>query len=134
MLQWTEKFETGYPEIDSQHKRLVEYINELESLAYTTNPDRQEAEFIVNLVDFVEAYTATHFKHEEDCMARHRCPAYSENQAAHESFLRFFRGFKQRFEAEGSRPEVLKELHDVCSGWIQTHILKVDVQLKQCIG
>lgn len=133
MLPWSEKFETGNPEIDLQHKMLISYINRLEIIACNTNPDRQEAEFLLNFVDFVETYTVVHFKHEESCMVRYRCLAYQENKDAHERFLQFFRHFKQRFQQEGCRPEVLKELHDACCSWIQTHILRIDLQLKPCL-
>lgn len=134
MLLWTEKFAIGDPQIDAQHKQLIEYINQLESLSHTTNPQRAEAEFILNLVDFIQAYTVTHFQHEEGCMARHRCPAYRENQDAHQHFLNFFITFKHRFEAEGTRLEVLKELHDTCCAWIDQHILQIDLQLKPCLA
>lgn len=130
MLQWTEKFETGHPVIDAQHRMLIDYINRLETMSYTTNPDRQEAEFLLNLVDFVESYTRVHFTHEESCMAKHRCPAYEQNKQAHQDFLQFFRHFKERFESEGCRPEVLGRLHATCCAWIQQHILHVDHQLK----
>jgi hemerythrin len=130
MLQWSAHFETGHLEIDSQHRTLIDYINRLEEMSHTTNPDRVEAEFLFNLVDFVESYTKTHFALEESCMARHRCPAHEENKAAHAQFLGFFRNFKHRFETEGCRPEVVKELHDTCSAWVQNHILRVDQKLR----
>ncbi len=134
MLQWTEEFETGHAEIDVQHQTLIGYVNRLEEMSYTTNPDRHEAEFLLDLVAFVEDYTRVHFSHEENCMARHRCPAYAENKAAHHDFLDFFRKFKRRFEVEGCRREVLQELHDACSAWIRGHILRIDVQLKPSLN
>lgn len=133
MLQWTEQFETGNSEIDSQHKTLINYINRLEEVSYATNPSRQEAEFLLNLVDFVETYTNVHFKHEESCMARFRCPAYQENKTAHAEFSKFFQQFKHRFKTAGCRSEVLKELHDTCRSWIKSHILRVDLRLKPCL-
>jgi hemerythrin len=134
MLQWTEQFETGHAQIDYQHKMLIGYINQLEGMSRITNPSRQEVEFILKLVDFVESYTVEHFQNEEGCMARHRCPSYQQNKAAHDKFLQFFRSFKQRFGTEGCRPEVIQELHDACSSWIQEHILQIDVKLKDCLS
>jgi len=132
MLEWTEKFATGHALIDSQHQLLIEYINQLEDIPRTTNPSRDELEFIFKFVDFVEDYTKAHFSHEEGCMARYRCPAHAENQAAHASFLDFFQGFKIHFETEGCRPELLDQLHHQCATWIQEHILQVDLKLKLC--
>jgi len=134
MLQWTENFETGDALVDAQHRKLISLINQLESLSHTTNPTRQDMEFLLNLIDFVESYTLTHFKYEEHCMHRHQCAAHEKNKAAHDHFLQFFRTFKMRFNNEGCRPEVLKELLDTCTRWIADHILGIDLQLKACLS
>ncbi len=133
MLQWSTQFETGHTLIDSQHQMLISYFNRLESMATNRSPSRQEEEFLLNLVNFVETYSVVHFKHEEGCMLRHRCPACAENKEAHGQFLAFFRQFKLRFETEGCRPELVHELQEACATWIQQHILKIDLQLKPCL-
>lgn len=134
MLLWSEQFETGHPLIDTQHKLLISYINRLGGIAKNTNPDRQEAEFIIRFIGFMEVYIDVHFKCEEDCMDSYQCPVRGENKEAHREFLIFFRQFKLRFEAEGFRPEVLSELHESCRTWIQNHIMQIDVQLKPCLS
>ena len=134
MLRWSEQFETGHALIDTQHKMLVNYINRLEGMSRTTNPNRQEVEFYVQLVNFMETYIDVHFKFEEECMESYRCPAHQKNKEAHRKFLVFFRQFKRHFEAEGCRPAVLLELHESCSNWIQQHIMQIDVQLKPCLS
>jgi len=133
MLRWSEQFETGHALVDTQHKMLITYINRLGGIARNTNPDRREAEFVLQLIGFMETYIDVHFKQEEACMDSYRCPAHQENKTAHRDFLIFFRQFKERFETEGIRPEVLLELHDSCSAWIQEHIMQIDVRLKPCI-
>jgi hemerythrin len=134
MLLWSEQFETGHSLIDTQHKMLITYINRLEGMARTTNPNRQEVEFFLQLVGFMETYIDVHFKHEEECMDSYKCPLHQENKEAHRKFLIFFRQFKRHFETEGFRPEVLLELHESCSTWIKEHIMQIDVQLKPCIS
>ena len=134
MLRWSEQFETGQSLLDTQHKMLISYINRLEGMSRNTNPNRQEVEFFLQLVGFMETYIDVHFKQEEKCMESYRCPAHQQNKAAHREFLIFFRKFKRHFETEGFRPEVLLELHKSCSAWIQEHILRIDVQLKPCVS
>lgn len=134
MLLWREQFETGHSLIDTQHKLLISYINRLEGMSRITNPSRQEIEFFLQLISFMDTYIAVHFKQEEECMASYKCPVHKENQAAHREFLLFFRKFKLHFEAEGFRPDVVRELHESCHAWIQHHILQIDVQLKPCLG
>jgi hemerythrin len=133
MVLWSEKLETGSPRIDMHHQMLINNINHLERMLTSTNPTREECEFLVHLVDFLESYAEMHFRFEEDCMERYRCPAYKQNKEAHQQFRDFFSGFKRRYMAEGFHPEVLKELHDAAGAWIENHILAVDMQLKQCV-
>ena len=134
MLQWSEQFETGHPLVDTQHRMLISYINRLEDLAQNTQPSRMEVELFLRFIEFLETYILTHFREEEECMNRFKCPIRAENVLAHRSFLEFFRKFKARLEAEGFRPEVVQELHESCSAWIQQHILRIDVQLKPCLN
>lgn len=132
MLQWTDKFETGHSFIDAQHRMLISYVNRLEVLSQNPNPSREDVELVFRFLEFLETYILTHFKDEEDCMFRFRCPAHQENKQAHSEFLDFFRHMKRRLETEGCRPELVKELYEACVAWIRRHILRIDTQLKRC--
>jgi len=134
MLLWSEQFETGHALVDTQHRMLISYINRLEDLAQNTRPSRVDVELFLRFIEFLETYILTHFREEEECMNRFKCPIRAENRSAHQAFLAFFRKFKLRLETEGYHPAVVKELHDSCSAWIQQHILRIDVQLKPCLN
>lgn len=84
MLIWTEKFATGNPEIDEQHRQLIRHVNRLEALLIQTNPSAGEIAFISEFLDFLENYIQYHFAFEENCMACNRCPAHEKNREAHE--------------------------------------------------
>ena len=133
MLEWSEQFETGHSLIDTQHKLLITYCNRLGTIAQNSNPNRHEAEFILQFIGFLENYANVHFKQEEGCMESYRCPAHQENKQAHRKFLVVFRQFKQRFVTGGFRPEVLTEFSDFCGNWIKQHILQIDTQIKPCL-
>ena len=133
MLLWNEEFATGLDAIDKQHKMLIDHINRLEEMLATAKPTREEIEFAHSLVHFLESYADTHFKFEEQCMERYRCPAHAQNKEAHAKFLGFFCRFKKGFKAEGFRLEAFKELHQMASSWITDHILRIDTQLKPCV-
>jgi hemerythrin len=131
MLTWSEEFATGSKLVDLQHQRLIENINALEALLSGPPPARAACD---QLVSFLEKYVNTHFKFEEICMESYRCPAHAQNKREHAAFLDVFTQFKQRYLAEGSRPEVLRSLHHAATKWIAHHILTVDIQLKGCMG
>jgi len=133
MVEWTEQFATGLDMLDQQHRMLIANINHLETLLTSLNPTREEAEFLVHLVDFLRAYAQSHFRFEEDCMEKYRCPAHAENKLAHEQFLKFFNEFEQRSRGQGFRPDLLRGLHKKLSAWIHDHILRVDTRLRSCI-
>ena len=133
MVQWNERFLTGSSKLDLQHRTLINNINHLEDMLMTTNPTREECEFLIHLVEFLESYADTHFSVEEACMERYRCPAHRRNKEAHEQFRTFFKEFKERYRTEGFRREILLDLYKSLSQWIEGHILQVDTQLRPCI-
>lgn len=133
MVIWTEQFATGSDTLDQQHRLLINNLNLLESLLADTNPSREQGEFLIHLVDFLESYANTHFKFEEECMERYRCPAHAQNKQAHAQFMGFLREFKERCRVQGLRPEVLQSLYQRLSSWVEGHILGVDTRLRPCI-
>ena len=134
MLIWSEKFATGHKTIDEQHKMLFENINRLEGMLVQTNPSREECDFMISLVNYLEDYVGAHFQLEEQCMESYRCPVHQQNKDAHQHFIAFFQKFKHRCEAEGFRMEILQLLHQSVHDWIVQHIMRIDVQLKPCIA
>lgn len=132
MIVWSDQFETGFEKINQQHRTLIDNINLLEELLYTTNPTLGEVKFMVSLVDYLEGYADIHFKGEEKCMESHRCPNHADNQKEHERFRGFIRDYKKLCELQGFKVELLKNLHEVMSKWITEHILRIDTQLKTC--
>jgi hemerythrin len=98
-----------------------------------TNPTKDECDFLIHLVQFLEDYTKEHFQFEEGCMERHRCPVHAQNKAAHAEFIAFFEQFRESYHHQGFRPEIVRTLHQTISAWIQGHILQVDMHLKPCL-
>lgn len=134
MILWSAEFATGVESVDAQHQQFINKVNDLEEMSTITNPTVANCEYIIELVDFLESYASFHFSHEEECMARFRCPAFERNRQQHDDFLAFFRAFKQRYTAEGFRPKVLAELHRKAHAWVVSHIMGVDCELRPCVG
>lgn len=133
MIEWTEEFGTGSDAIDQQHLTLIDAINHLEWFLAETNPTRETFDFMSQLVGYLESYAETHFRFEEGCMERYRCPVHAANKEAHKVFSRFIQQFKENIRHKGIRPDALRSLHQTMSRWIQEHILRVDTQLKPCL-
>jgi len=134
MLIWTEKFATGSPVIDGQHRQLIHHLNQFEGLLLETNPTAENLAAIIRFLDFVEDYADSHFRYEEQCMESYRCPVHGKNLQAHQHFKDLFTRFKARVRKEGFRIEMLAELNQTLKTWIQDHILRVDLELKPCLA
>ena len=130
MLTWSEQFATGSPLVDTQHRMLIDKINFLEQLLAGPPPSKAACDELIN---FLVSYVGTHFTFEETCMERFHCPAHEQNKQAHAAFLGVFAKFKERYAAEGPKPELLKSLQTTAADWIKNHILSVDIKLKACI-
>ncbi|MGD0813301.1 MAG: hemerythrin family protein [Verrucomicrobiota bacterium] len=129
MLTWSEQFATGSPLVDTQHRMLITKINDLEKLLAGPPPAKATYD---DLLAFLGSYVATHFKFEEGCMERAKCPVHEKNKQAHGAFLGVFSKFKERYTKEGPQPELLKSLQSAAAAWIKEHILSIDIQLKAC--
>lgn len=64
-LKWTEDLDTGIEVIDKQHRRLVEYLNELNT-AINAGDKAGVNHVLEELID----YTLSHFSFEEELIER----------------------------------------------------------------
>ncbi|MBL9140029.1 MAG: hemerythrin family protein [Verrucomicrobiales bacterium] len=129
MLAWSEEFSTGFALVDTQHRMLIDKINQLEQLLNGPPPPKQKYD---ELLGFLGSYVGTHFRFEEQCMEKAKCPVHEKNKQAHAAFLGVFAKFKEKYAAEGPKPELLKSLQNAAADWIRNHILSVDRELKKC--
>ena len=131
MLEWKSEYETGVPDLDTQHKVLFDNINRIGKLLDKQDIERAEAAYLLN---FLEKYAAQHFSGEEACMARFRCPAHERNKTEHEMFLEILTVATGEFESAAMPKKVLERMHESMVWWINNHILKVDINLKDFVG
>lgn len=130
MLEWRPDYETGVQVIDTQHKVLFDNLNRLGKLLEQDEIEQAEADYLLN---FLRQYVVQHFQQEENCTARYRCPNHTKNREQHEQLIKALAHFNQEYELHGPLKEMLQRLHTTLVWWINSHILKVDVQLKDCV-
>ena len=122
-FRWDECFLTGIPDVDSQHRRLVDTINRLSDLLAGTgkNPSVSIESVMEELVD----YTRTHFTDEERMMrergidARHLEP----HAAAHAQFVAELGPMRERAMTS---PEAGEQTMKFLIHWLAYHILGTD--------
>ncbi len=120
-IPWTEQLSVGVPEIDRQHRKLLELFNALdEALA------RGDAARMVRpLLSELASYTRYHFSTEQDLMRLHRCPGLDEHVAMHDEFTAKIHHLEYVLEADGSEAAAL-ETSRFLREWIVKHVVVTD--------
>jgi hemerythrin len=111
-------FEIGIAEIDAQHRRLFDLLNQLRSWSGKGYEYAATIDTLNELAD----YTHTHFAVEESLMRMLRYPGITAHIAEHERLKKMLEEYRHSILKEGSRVE----LSDFIQSWLIDHISKVD--------
>ena len=113
-MEWGPELETGIPEVDTQHKRIVNLVNQMQEARL--NKDMETvASVITEMVD----YTLSHFAFEEALMEDARYRFLGPHRRVHELFAMKIPEFQARFEAG---EDITEELHTMLVRWLYNHI------------
>lgn len=117
-IVWTPELDTGIDVIDDQHKRIVEYINDLYT-AHKSHDQQAIAAVLENVLD----YTLSHFGFEEVMMEDAGYEFLHAHQRVHQVFIQRVTALADRFKAG---EDVTAELHNLLARWLVNHIQKED--------
>ncbi|MBC2607361.1 bacteriohemerythrin [Pelagicoccus albus] len=128
-IEWDKGFATKDSHIDEQHQQIFRFTNRFESVAQQEDPDLHEVE---SLLSFLNTYIQNHFRYEEACMLKRKCPAAQKNRSEHIAFKAYLSRSIETYRTEGYRKSWAKDLHKKLEDWLCNHICRVDVQLRDC--
>lgn len=117
-IVWDSKLDTGIEVIDAQHKRIVEYINDLE-IAKKKLDKKMVNDIIEQLID----YTQSHFGFEEEMLEQAGYKFLKPHKKVHELFIRRVTDITMR-SAKGE--DIADELHSMLTKWLLNHIANED--------
>jgi hemerythrin len=117
-LVWTPDLNTGIDVIDSQHQRIVEYINQVHDARMARGKVR-----VGEIVDTLVQYTVSHFEFEEALMQDAGYKYTRPHKKVHELFVRRVADFQQRIRAG---EDVAEDLLDLLHRWLFSHIRNED--------
>ena len=121
-ILWNDSFLINYRDIDSQHKRLVDMINDLDDAMRQGKGKEALAKILTGLV----VYTRTHFETEEKYLTELDYPGLREQKREHAGFVMKISDFKNDFQS-GQLGLSIKVM-DFLSNWITHHIKHLDKQ------
>jgi len=130
IFPWNENFKTGIPEIDQQHKRLIDLLNQLVShLAF-----QSDAPTLNTVFEELKNYAVEHFKTEEAIWHRHfpDDPWEISHRRAHDNFVDEVFRLKA---LEGTKPfdDVIEGIVTFLTSWLAYHILESDKRLAKVV-
>ncbi len=129
LFVWGPLFKTDIPELDAQHQRLLNMVNQLNQMLIETEQwDPRPQEFF-GVVDELRAYIQIHFGTEEGLMK-----AFSFDPAREQSHRQVHRSFVRQMErltmeAHVNPTETIAHLLGFLSKWLINHIVGVDVPM-----
>ncbi len=128
IFPWDDHFNTGFADIDEQHRRLVGLLNQLAShIANGTS-----ATTLGTIFDELAAYAVYHFDTEEALWHAHLAgdPAERAHRATHEAFRRDVARLKASLDQTSATPassnEVAEDTLGFLARWLAAHILEAD--------
>lgn len=120
-FEWTPDLETGNETIDSQHRTLFKYANDLVSTIEDAEADDESTtEFVWRLTDYV----MQHFADEQDLMESVHYPETGVHIEMHNALT----GETMKLTARIMRGELVaaSELARLVTRWMRGHILDAD--------
>ncbi|HZI89611.1 MAG TPA: hemerythrin family protein [Candidatus Polarisedimenticolia bacterium] len=128
-MEWTEKYATGIPQLDDQHRTLFRMTSDFRLALDEGKGDRVYG----NLLQSLDLYARSHFRFEEGCMVKYACPALDSNRAAHRNFVDALSRYQKKFSTSGFTPTDGRDLVDHLDTWLDTHIGNLDTQLQKAV-
>jgi len=125
-IEWTDDLNTNISVIDSQHHRIVDFINQL----YDAQKDNNKIlvdEVISDLVD----YTISHFSFEENILEQAEYPFIEPHKKVHQLFIKKVNQFVERSQ---KGEDVTDELLIVLKRWLINHIKTEDHDYVDSVG
>ena len=115
-LEWIDKYSVNIPEIDIQHKKLFEMINNFHQSTVAGNSTKP----IATLIAEMKKYALTHFATEERIMEEKGFPRLKNHKQRHKDFADKVQNLEEKLK-EGKLilpSEIVKFLNE----WIVNHI------------
>ena len=127
LIDWNSKMGLGVEEIDEQHKKLVDIVNELHDALKNNSYEEELMTIFGELVD----YTKYHFSEEEQMMEKAGYEDLESHKKQHVRFVEKLNRLRNRVY-EGKK-EISIELSTFLSNWLIGHILHSDKDYSETI-
>ena len=119
-MNWSPELSVNVKEIDAQHQRLIELINEL----HDAMEERKGKDVLEKIIKELFRYTVYHFSTEEKYFELYNYPEKDAHVEEHNVFVRKVQDFHKGFD-EG-RLLLSVDIINFLTDWIKNHIMGSD--------
>ena len=119
MITWSKSFSVGVGQMDREHQRLVDTINNL----YASMRSGRSKDAIGTILDELVDYTKTHFAHEERLMQEAGFEGYNDQKRAHEALVAQVGEIQGKYHAGTALGQ---EVMTFLKNWLLNHIQGMD--------
>ena len=117
-----DRLSIGNPDIDKDHKKLLEIYNDLVDLIELKKSREEFAKILTRMTD----YSLEHFKKEEKYMEYLSYPKFKEHKDFHKSYI--YSVAMYNVDLLGANPPDPEQIIGFLKKWWIHHILQVDLQ------
>lgn len=127
MYKFTQDCYIGIPELDQEHLKLFQLLNEaVESIK---QPSTNKAALANYLLSGLKDYAMTHFSHEEAYMEKINDPELSKQKKEHAKFIDKINTYPIENCTNKNAERIMQELLSFLIRWLYHHILSSDMMI-----
>jgi hemerythrin len=123
-LRWNSTLSIGVPELDRQHRELLERIDAFEDAVLAREPTAA-----ARTLSFLREYVRLHFAAEEALMAAVAYPARLAHEAEHARFTAAVDALAESLATHGPSAALVHRIHRELSAWVPEHVYSTDQAL-----
>ncbi|MFZ1087098.1 MAG: bacteriohemerythrin [Terracidiphilus sp.] len=120
LISWSSKYSVGVKNLDDQHKKLIEYLNELHAAMLKGQAQSAAGALLPKML----SHAREHFSTEERLMESTKYSGLAEQRAEHGALLARIDEYAARHK-RGDKAVYL-ELLNFMRDWLTQHMLQVD--------
>lgn len=125
MIDWKDDYSINVAEVDSQHKEMVDIVNQIHEAAMSG----EDMDTLNKILNHLLEYTRFHFKTEEKLMLEHDYFNYASHKREHNELIQQLETTVRNI-SEGSvlQFSAISDF-DIADDWMMTHLLGSDKAL-----
>ncbi len=123
VFDWDPAWDTGVPEVDRQHRELLRQMERMMTALVEGRESAETERTLLLLGDYIE----THFRTEEDLMARSGYPLLDEHRSVHNGMRDQVLALVAAYQRNPA--EVPGGVMDFLTSWLVDHMTNEDLRM-----